>query len=1075
MQRSVAKVTSPSIAEDYPRERLFEALDEGRGRPLVWICGPGGAGKTHLLASYVKHRDLDALWYHVDHGDTDIASFFYYLGLAGKKHISEPGNSLPLLNPDQGEDLSRFTFRFFEELFRHLPLPGLVVFDNLQEVHENAPLYRVILEAASRLPPGLSFVIVSRNDPPARFAPLRAARTMKVLDWYELNFTAAEFAGAADILGNKHLSTSDIDQLHDELEGWIAGLVLILEQARLSGGPVFTLPSGTTVEIMNVFASQVWDLVQPEVRDFLLKTACLPFMTGSMAQELTGVPSAEKILSHLTRNNFFTLRFEPGPRYRYHNLFREFLLRHLDDHLSYDDIVLLKKTAAALLFQEGYPEESAELLIEEKEWDGLASLIKQAAPDLFDQGRIHTVHGWLQRVPRPVRQDHPWLMYWLARCAVQVDPASRRALYQRSFILFENKHDPDGLLLSWAGEVMTYLHSQTEMDNLDILIHKFADLETYFENSRDQYARYHAASSMFVAITFRQPNHPEALTWESLVRAEDGKIPDLNTHVHFLLGTALRKYFIGDIEGFGTALAELEPDMGDPDRLLPNNRTMYPMLKAIHKWLKIELDGCHRYVREGLSLSEELGGTTWDGILLGQQINASLSDGNLVEAKKGLELYRSYLDRLPPLSISYYYQRMAWYCLAREDPGEALFNALEGNTYADLTGIPNNQAYALLVLAEVYAALGEEEQTQAALLQARRIALELGNRLMEFQCDLLQARISYGVGRDEEGDKLFDRALGIGARDNIINWQFLCPLDIRKLVTRGLTRGIEVNYILDLIRQWDLQPGEDLWNMEAWPWPFKIYTLGRFEVLRKGEPLRFEGKTLSRPLDLLKAIIALGGRDVAAERLIEFLWTDSPGDAGHRTLETNLHRLRQLLGTRDAVELKNGRLALNPQKCWVDIWAFERAFNKCGTILTDENSNIAKSSIGLYRGTFLPSCTQTWAASMRDRVQSKFCRLLDRYGNYLEDQGKNTMAIDCYLSALDHCPLAENIYQKLMLCYEKEGLRAEAMSVCQRCSKTLMADYGIGLSRKTIELCERIRESVEPSSQEPFHYPSPGK
>ena len=84
-QRTVAKVTNPSIAEDYPRERLLEALDEGCGRPLIWVCGPGGAGQIHLLARYIENRDLHTIWYHVDHGDTDVVSFFHYLGLAAKR------------------------------------------------------------------------------------------------------------------------------------------------------------------------------------------------------------------------------------------------------------------------------------------------------------------------------------------------------------------------------------------------------------------------------------------------------------------------------------------------------------------------------------------------------------------------------------------------------------------------------------------------------------------------------------------------------------------------------------------------------------------------------------------------------------------------------------------------------------------------------------------------------------------------------------------------------------------------------------------------------------------------------
>ncbi len=215
---TVAKVTSPNVAGDYPRERLFEALDAGRSKPVVWVSGPGGAGKTHLLASYIGHRGLDAIWYNVDRGDSDVASFFYYLGLAAEKYTTWRGSSLPLLSLDHAQDLSRFTFRFFEEFFQIIPDQGLLVLDNLQEVHDQALIYKVIIEAVTRVPKGITVVVISRNDPPARFSSLLAARSMNVLRWQDLRFTLPEFTGTARVLGDSGLSTVEIEKLHHELE-----------------------------------------------------------------------------------------------------------------------------------------------------------------------------------------------------------------------------------------------------------------------------------------------------------------------------------------------------------------------------------------------------------------------------------------------------------------------------------------------------------------------------------------------------------------------------------------------------------------------------------------------------------------------------------------------------------------------------------------------------------------------------------------------------------------------------------------------------------------------------------------
>jgi ATP/maltotriose-dependent transcriptional regulator MalT len=50
-----------------------------RERPVIWIAGPAGCGKTTLVSSYLEARGIPCLWDQIDQGDADPATFFYYL------------------------------------------------------------------------------------------------------------------------------------------------------------------------------------------------------------------------------------------------------------------------------------------------------------------------------------------------------------------------------------------------------------------------------------------------------------------------------------------------------------------------------------------------------------------------------------------------------------------------------------------------------------------------------------------------------------------------------------------------------------------------------------------------------------------------------------------------------------------------------------------------------------------------------------------------------------------------------------------------------------------------------------
>ena len=82
-----SKFTRPSVRDVVPRQRLFKTLASGKNYSAIWLAGPPGSGKTTLVADYLNSLNQPCIWYRVDQGDADIATFFHYFTQAANQWI----------------------------------------------------------------------------------------------------------------------------------------------------------------------------------------------------------------------------------------------------------------------------------------------------------------------------------------------------------------------------------------------------------------------------------------------------------------------------------------------------------------------------------------------------------------------------------------------------------------------------------------------------------------------------------------------------------------------------------------------------------------------------------------------------------------------------------------------------------------------------------------------------------------------------------------------------------------------------------------------------------------------------
>ena len=256
---AITKITRPFLTRIFPRKTLFQHLEDSRDRPIIWVSGPPGSGKTTLVASYLDACKLPCLWYQVDEGDSDISTFFYYLGLAAKKATSRNRKPLPLLTPEYLLGIPTFTLRFFESLFSRLATPFILVFDNYQQVPSDSKFHEVMSHGLGIVPKKINVIVISRGEPPSQLVRLRANNKLSFLGWNEIRFTMDETREMVYKEGQRDLSDSTLYHLHKKTEGWAAGLVLMMEMAKREAIDYQSMNRITPKEIFYYFANELFN------------------------------------------------------------------------------------------------------------------------------------------------------------------------------------------------------------------------------------------------------------------------------------------------------------------------------------------------------------------------------------------------------------------------------------------------------------------------------------------------------------------------------------------------------------------------------------------------------------------------------------------------------------------------------------------------------------------------------------------------------------------------------------------------------------------------------------------------
>lgn len=1098
-----SKLVPPRIGKDIiERPRLLQYLGEADSRKLTLFAAPAGYGKTVSMLQFAMNSNRIWVWYHLDAYDNDLMVFLQYFLTALGKRFPDFETNIPQLT-EQGNIESRLRLivtAIVNSLTTDIQQPLLIVLDDFHVITD-AFVCRFIQELLEYLPEHIHVAIAGRTMPGLALARLKSAQEICVVGMDELRFSEEEtqryLAGKRVTLPPEALSL-----IEEMVNGWPA----LVKLAAGSASPFQNTRSHA--EIYEYLATEILERQAEDIRDFLMKIAVFEVITPAYCNLLLRRDDAATMLDLLEKRNLFLIPLaEKIKSYRYHQLFREFLLERLEPEVKRQ----MQREAGRIAWEQADYHAAVEYFIAAAAENDLGAVLEEAGKQAFQQGRWRTVQRWLGFVTRSQVVASPWLSLFQAQIeAYRGDMERAGEWVEKAVLLFAARKNETGLAEGRLLKARIFRNRGFYQKSLDLL----EEASPYLQVAEGRLRFDLPLEKSICLVMTGRFREAELLLKEALQKAEYEN--DNYVAAYLLEGLGNTYYLQGE---YAKALhifhkrAEIVPDLNLPDYF---NQTY---VAAIYQeWG--EMDQAFAYARQEVASKENLG--------LFETLNSAyfqLADCylNRRELHKAEEYFRKAVELLETTSGERFYLTLNKAYLARTLSEQGRLS--EAQIIAEqVVGEAKEAAGLGLAIAQELAAPilwrnGKQKEAKEMLLTATAFLERVG-----FPRPLGHAYAALAMFHVTAGDRVSaahyaEKTLALSSRYNYCQ-SFFVAFDIfQPIIQLGLELGIEVAFIQKVlarvgvralpflgrlaqhpqaeVRRRIVSPLNEVKNdqaiailetlcldedpvaqklaaeaLERIEWlagelhsnppaeSLIIKTLGSLQIHVSGREKLEPNWRTAKVRDLLAYLVHHDG-SVTQELILENLWTDYDLEKAKSLFHTILYYLRRMfkqIGFPNFINYGNGRYELENGRYQTDHDQFLTLVSTGlrGALPPEKNCVLLEKAVQLYRGEYLAELDYPWVLPYRESMKN-LCgeaRLwLSRY--YLAEQ-KHHLAVGQLRMLVETNPLAEEPRRLLMMTYAAQGNRGAVQNEYHSLRNALYRELALTPSPEIKELYQKL-------------------